>query len=67
MDPEGVSLHEMTRTKSNHGLSVVEIKEIMGTLWAARLLGWTPADTLSREYSQIADAVAQGSPRPADA
>jgi hypothetical protein len=54
----------MNRTKSNHALSVNQIKEIMGTLWELRLLGFTPADTLGMEYAQIVEIVATGNPRP---
>lgn len=55
MVPEGCTLPEMERVRANHRISRDVIKEIMGTLWTFRLLGWHPSDTLYLTHEQIVE------------
>lgn len=66
MVPEGCSLEDMERVRCNHRIHVDAIKEILGTLWSFRLLGWFPSDTVYLDHDQIAEIVAAGTKRPAD-
>ncbi|MDG4885844.1 hypothetical protein [Mesorhizobium sp. WSM4887] len=66
MVPEGCSVKDMERVRCNHRVHVEVIKEILGTLWAFRLLGWLPSDTVYLEHDQIAALVAEGTRRPDD-
>lgn len=66
MVPEGCSQKDMERVRCNHRIHVNAIREILGTLWAFRLLGWLPSDTIYLDHDQIAEIVAAGTRRPKD-
>ncbi|TIX15094.1 MAG: hypothetical protein E5V41_16895 [Mesorhizobium sp.] len=66
MIPEGCTLPEMERVRANHRISREVIKEIMGTLWSFRLLGWLPSDTLYLTWSQVEAFVTAGTRRSDD-
>ncbi|MER9628927.1 hypothetical protein [Mesorhizobium sp. M0296] len=66
MVPEGCTAKDMERVRCNHRISVDAIKEILGTLWSFRLLGWLPSDTIYLDYDQITDTVTAGTHRPKD-
>jgi len=63
MEPEGCAADELTRTRNLHRLHAGGIKEILGTLWAFRLLGYLPIDTVGRDYAEIVAIVAANTPR----
>ncbi|MER9405920.1 hypothetical protein NKI36_17985 [Mesorhizobium caraganae] len=66
MVPEGCSQEDMERVRCNHRIHVDAIKEILGTLWSFRLLGWLPSDTIYLDFDQITKTVTAGSHRPKD-
>jgi hypothetical protein len=59
MEPEGCAAEELEKTRCAHRLHVDAIKEILRTLWAFRLLGYLPADTLGMNYDQITEIVSR--------
>lgn len=66
MVPEGCSQKDMERVRCNHRISVDAIRDMLGTLWSFRLLGWLPSDTIYLDHVQIAAIVAAGTQRPKD-
>ncbi|MER8985278.1 hypothetical protein [Mesorhizobium sp. M0843] len=66
MVPEGCSQKDIERVRRNHRMSVAALKEILGTLWSFRLLGWLPSDTIYLDYDQITETVSAGTHRPKD-
>ncbi|MER8639179.1 hypothetical protein [Mesorhizobium sp. M1365] len=66
MLPEGCTAKDMERVRCNHRVHVNAIKDILGTLWSFRLLGWLPSDTNYFEYDRITEIVAAGTQRPKD-
>ena len=48
-------------------LTIPEIKGIISTLWAARLLGWVPRDIEWLGYKRLTEIVAENTRRPIDA
>lgn len=57
MEPEGCTADDLEKARCAHRLHVDVITEILRTLWAFRLLGYRPADTLGITYEQIAGLV----------
>lgn len=66
MEPEGVSLSNQYEVRGAHNVTVPVILEILDTLWAFRLLGWAPCDTLYLSYDAIREIIDQEQRRPAD-
>lgn len=57
MEPEGCTREELMRAKRLYRVPTPAIEEILRTLWAFRLLGYGPADTLGITYEQITELV----------
>lgn len=66
MLPEGCKREELEAVSNLRNLSAPQIKEILATLWAFRLLGWQEADVSYFSYTEIVAIVRNGTERPAD-
>ena len=66
MTPEGCSARLLQHVHERHVVTTDDIKNALGILWNARLLGWHPMDTEWLTFERVQEIVEHSTRRPAD-